>query len=56
VRRRVCEEMWRFFQETELRPQALAESPIRGGEGNLEYLLHLQLGGEAKPFPADFSF
>ncbi len=56
VRRRVCEEMWRFFAETELRPRALAVSPIRGGEGNVEYLLHLRLGGDAKAFPDEFVF
>jgi 23S rRNA (cytidine1920-2'-O)/16S rRNA (cytidine1409-2'-O)-methyltransferase len=56
VRRRVCADIWAFFAATELRPQALVQSPIRGGEGNVEYLLHLRLGGEARPFPAEFPF
>jgi 23S rRNA (cytidine1920-2'-O)/16S rRNA (cytidine1409-2'-O)-methyltransferase len=47
VHRRVLEEIWAFFAATELRPQALAESPIKGGEGNTEFLLRLELGGVA---------
>jgi 23S rRNA (cytidine1920-2'-O)/16S rRNA (cytidine1409-2'-O)-methyltransferase len=42
VHTRVCREIWDFFNATELRPQALTESPILGGEGNKEFLLHLQ--------------
>jgi 23S rRNA (cytidine1920-2'-O)/16S rRNA (cytidine1409-2'-O)-methyltransferase len=45
VHRRVCEEIWTFFAETELKPQALAPSPIKGGEGNVEFLLSLQRQG-----------
>lgn len=45
VHRRVLEETWAFFAATELRPQALATSPIKGGEGNTEFLLFLRLGG-----------
>lgn len=45
VHRRVLEEVWTFFAATDLRPQALAESPIKGGEGNIEFLLRLTLGG-----------
>ncbi len=47
VHRRVLRELWDFFAATGLRPQAWMESPIRGGEGNLEYLLHLASGREA---------
>ena len=43
VHRRVCEEVWAFFAGTALAPQDLAESPIRGGEGNAEFLLRLRL-------------
>lgn len=47
IHTRVCEEIWRFFEGTELRPQALALSPIKGGEGNIEFLLRLRMGGGA---------
>ena len=33
-------------QATELRPLDLAESPIKGGEGNTEFLLRLGLGAQ----------
>jgi len=46
VHRRVLVDTWAFFTGTELRPQALAVSPIKGGEGNVEFLLRLRLGGE----------
>ena len=45
VHRRVCEEIWKFFEATELKPQALAFSPIKGGEGNIEFLLRLRRNG-----------
>lgn len=51
VHERVCREIWDFFSGTELRPQALALSPILGGEGNKEFLLHLRLHGAPKDFP-----
>lgn len=41
--RRVQEEVWAFFQDTPLRPQGWCDSPILGGEGNREFLLHLRL-------------
>ena len=41
--RRVQEELWSFFQDTPLRPRGWCDSPILGGEGNREFLLHLQL-------------
>ncbi|WP_052571952.1 TlyA family RNA methyltransferase [Geothrix fermentans] len=47
VHRRVLVETWTFFAGTELRPLDLAESPIRGGEGNVEFLLRLGLGASA---------
>ena len=47
VHRRVLVEVWGYFAETELRPQALAVSPIKGGEGNIEFLLRLALGRES---------
>jgi 23S rRNA (cytidine1920-2'-O)/16S rRNA (cytidine1409-2'-O)-methyltransferase len=56
VRARVCADIWAFFAATDLRPQALAVSPIRGGEGNVEFLLHLRLGAAAQAFPAGFGF
>lgn len=42
VHRRVCDEIWAFFEGTSLRPRAYAESPIKGGEGNTEFLLRLK--------------
>ncbi len=47
VHERVCREIWDFFAVSELAPQSLMESPIRGGEGNREYLLHLRRGAVA---------
>lgn len=46
IHRRVLVETWSFFAGTDLAPQALAVSPIKGGEGNTEFLLRLKLGGE----------
>ena len=46
VHRRVLAETWAFFAETALHPQALALSPIKGGEGNIEFLMRLALGKE----------
>ncbi len=46
VHRRVLLETWAYFAGTELRPQALTTSPIKGGEGNTEFLMHLALGRE----------
>jgi 23S rRNA (cytidine1920-2'-O)/16S rRNA (cytidine1409-2'-O)-methyltransferase len=40
---RVQREIWEFFQQTPLKPLASCESPILGGEGNKEFLLHLRL-------------
>ena len=47
VHRRVVMEIWKFFEATPLAPQALAVSPIKGGEGNTEFLLRLVLGQPA---------
>jgi 23S rRNA (cytidine1920-2'-O)/16S rRNA (cytidine1409-2'-O)-methyltransferase len=38
---RVRQEIWDYFQETELVPRTWDVSPILGGEGNKEFLLHL---------------
>jgi 23S rRNA (cytidine1920-2'-O)/16S rRNA (cytidine1409-2'-O)-methyltransferase len=46
VHRRVLQETWAYFAGTELRPQALAVSPIKGGEGNTEFLMRMALGRE----------
>lgn len=51
VHERVCREIWAFFAATELAPQGLVESPIRGGEGNKEYLIYLHRGAVALDFP-----
>jgi 23S rRNA (cytidine1920-2'-O)/16S rRNA (cytidine1409-2'-O)-methyltransferase len=44
VHRRVIEEVWAFFSATPLSPLDVVESPIKGGEGNTEFLMHLRLG------------
>jgi 23S rRNA (cytidine1920-2'-O)/16S rRNA (cytidine1409-2'-O)-methyltransferase len=51
VHDRVLRELWSFFTATELRPQDWMESPIRGGEGNREFLFHLVRNGAAAAFP-----
>ena len=42
VHERVVQEIWAFFEDTEMKPQGVCESPILGGEGNKEFLLHLK--------------
>jgi 23S rRNA (cytidine1920-2'-O)/16S rRNA (cytidine1409-2'-O)-methyltransferase len=44
VHREVLKDLWAFFRSGPLAPQAWVESPIRGGEGNREFLLHLRRG------------
>ncbi len=51
VHERVVRDIWAFFSGTELKPQAYRESPILGGEGNKEFLLHLVLHGSPQAFP-----
>ena len=51
IHRRVLVDIWAFFADTELMPQAWCESPILGGEGNKEFLLRLALHGSPCPFP-----
>jgi 23S rRNA (cytidine1920-2'-O)/16S rRNA (cytidine1409-2'-O)-methyltransferase len=43
VHDRVKKEIWAFFAQSDLKPLAYDESPILGGEGNKEFLLHLKL-------------
>ena len=43
VHERVQREIWDFFAQSPLKPLALCESPILGGEGNKEFLMHLRL-------------
>lgn len=45
IHRRVVAEIWTYFEGTALKPQELAESPIKGGEGNTEFLLRLRMNG-----------
>ena len=52
VHDRVLRDIWAFFAGTELRPLAYCTSPILGGEGNKEFLMHLTRTGEPQPFPA----
>ena len=53
IHRRVLEEVWAFFAGTQLRPRALAVSPIKGGEGNTEFLLGLGHGTEVGDLAAE---
>jgi 23S rRNA (cytidine1920-2'-O)/16S rRNA (cytidine1409-2'-O)-methyltransferase len=55
VHRRVLVEIWAFFAQMELRPQALAMSPIKGGEGNTEFLMRLVLGRAAGDLGAELA-
>lgn len=50
---RVCQEIWAFFAGSELAPLGFMESPIRGGEGNKEFLLYLRRGAMAAVLPAN---
>ncbi|MCL1892713.1 MAG: TlyA family RNA methyltransferase [Holophagaceae bacterium] len=43
----VCRDIWDFFSQTPLKPQQLAPSHILGGEGNKEFFIYLELGGES---------
>lgn len=49
VHERVLRETWDFFATTDMQPQATCESPILGGEGNKEFLMHLRRCREEKP-------
>lgn len=53
VHERVCREIWDFFRQSELAPQGLMGSPIRGGGGNKEFLLYLRRGSGTADFPLD---
>ena len=44
VQARVLGELWNFFRGTPFPPRAWIESPIRGGDGNREFFLHLARG------------
>jgi 23S rRNA (cytidine1920-2'-O)/16S rRNA (cytidine1409-2'-O)-methyltransferase len=43
VHERVCRDIWGFFAESPLKPQNIVPSPILGGTGNREFLLHLRM-------------
>ena len=43
VHDRVKQEIGDFFAQTQLKPLGICESPILGGEGNKEFLMHLRL-------------
>ena len=50
VHRRVLTELLAFFRQMDLTVQRLTDSPITGGEGNIEYLVGLRRsGGEREP-------
>lgn len=48
IHARVQKEIWDFFEQSPLKPLALCESPILGGEGNKEFLMHLRLTPDPK--------
>lgn len=43
VHARVLQDIIRFFETTPLQPQGWCESPILGGEGNKEFLMHFRM-------------
>ena len=43
VHERIKYDIWNFFEDTELKPLAVCESPILGMEGNKEFLMYLRL-------------
>ncbi len=43
VHERVCKDIWAFFEQSPLKPLEITDSPIRGGEGNKEFLWHLKM-------------
>jgi 23S rRNA (cytidine1920-2'-O)/16S rRNA (cytidine1409-2'-O)-methyltransferase len=45
--RRVLEEMLEMAEKEQLSPAGLRPSPVRGAEGNQEFLVHLRPGGRA---------
>ena len=47
---RVLEKVIRAAEEAGFVPKGLKGSPIRGGDGNIEYLLLLEKGGEKVPY------
>jgi 23S rRNA (cytidine1920-2'-O)/16S rRNA (cytidine1409-2'-O)-methyltransferase len=47
IHERVQKEIWDFFSQSPLKPLALCESPILGGEGNKEFLMHLRLASDS---------
>lgn len=51
VHQEVIEKVIAYAREQALIPLALEFSPIKGPEGNIEYLLHLQKAGEGKTIP-----
>jgi 23S rRNA (cytidine1920-2'-O)/16S rRNA (cytidine1409-2'-O)-methyltransferase len=51
VHEQVCKDIWDFFANTCLKPQRIAPSPILGGEGNREFFMYLQMGGQPCAFP-----
>ena len=55
VHRRVLVETWAFFASTALKPRSLAISPIKGGEGNTEFLMRLGLGQESGDLGAELA-
>lgn len=50
VHESVCRDIWDFFSNTLLKPQALSPSPIPGGEGNREFFMLLSLDGKPHSF------
>lgn len=51
VHERVIEKVLEAVRETGLTPCGLTFSPVKGPEGNIEYLLHLKKASAAEPLP-----
>lgn len=55
VHKEVIEKILAFAQEIGFRVRNLEFSPIKGPEGNIEYLVHISKGGEDEGEPVDVS-
>ncbi|MFC7370455.1 TlyA family RNA methyltransferase [Fictibacillus iocasae] len=51
VHERVIKEMLEFSEKEGYKPLALSYSPITGGDGNIEFLLHLENHSDPSDFP-----
>lgn len=55
VHKEVIEKIYNFAIDTDFSVLGLDFSPIKGPEGNIEYLIYLKKGGDAENMPVDIS-